>query len=79
MQEQAVAGNSDKEINQAFIALMSPVILVLLAWAAVFHLGLVTAFDIWYNSDIFNHCLFPYKACLQLRLANIGHFSASQH
>tara|TARA_B100000700_G_scaffold285698_1_gene339900 strand:- start:1832 stop:3373 length:1542 start_codon:yes stop_codon:yes gene_type:complete len=58
MQEQAVAGNSDKEINQAFIALMSPVILVLLAWAAVFHLGLVTAFDIWYNSDIFNHCLF---------------------
>lgn len=58
MQEQAVAGNSDKEINKAFTALMVPVILVLLGWAAVFHQGLVTAVAIWYNSDIFNHCLF---------------------
>jgi exosortase A len=58
MQEQAVAGNSDKEINKAFAAVMVPVILVLLGWAAVFHQGLVTAVTIWYNSDIFNHCLF---------------------
>lgn len=58
MQEQAVAGNSNKEINKAFTAAMVPVILVLLGWAAVFHQGLVTAVSIWYNSDIFNHCLF---------------------
>ena len=58
MQEQAVAGNSDKDVNKAFSVRMVPVVLVLVAWAVVFHQGLFTAMDIWYNSDIFNHCLF---------------------
>lgn len=58
MQEQAVASSSDKEVTKAFAGVMVPLVLVLICWALVFHKGLLTAFDIWYNSDIFNHCLF---------------------
>lgn len=33
------------------------ILLILIAWVAVFYQGLITAIDIWLISDIFNHCL----------------------
>lgn len=57
-QEQNVTGSDTKDIDQAFFRLMLPIFGVLLIWGVVFNHGLVTAFEIWYGSDIFNHCMF---------------------
>lgn len=58
MQEQAVTGGDGQQINNAFYRILAMLLVLLVAWAAVFYKGLVSAIAIWYGSDIFNHCLF---------------------
>lgn len=58
MQEQLVTGSDSQQVNKTFKQIMAVMLLVLLGWAAVFYKGLITAVAIWYESDIFNHCLF---------------------
>lgn len=58
MQEQVVTGSDSQQVNKSFQQLLVVMLLVLLGWAAVFYKGLITAVAIWYESDIFNHCLF---------------------
>jgi exosortase A len=45
----------DKQSNRKFVALLS---VTLALWVLFFWQGIVTAFDIWWGNEIFNHCLF---------------------
>ena len=58
MQEQSVTGSGAYSVRLTFSAVTVLMLVVLAAWALVFHKGLVSAVAIWYGSDIFNHCMF---------------------
>ena len=58
MQEQSVTGSGAYPVRLTFSAVTVLMLVVLAAWALVFHKGLVSAVAIWYGSDIFNHCMF---------------------
>ena len=58
MQEQSVTGSGAYPVRLTFSAVTVLMLVVLAAWALVFHKGLISAVAIWYGSDIFNHCMF---------------------
>ncbi|TPV62127.1 exosortase [Aestuariibacter sp. GS-14] len=58
MQEQSVTGSGHRPPYLSFSAVTVLMAAVLVGWALVFYRGLSSAVTIWYNSDIFNHCMF---------------------
>jgi len=45
----------ESQWNRKFVAVT---VITFLLWALLFWKGLLTAFDIWWGNEIFNHCLF---------------------